>query len=164
MKKTFIFIILFSCLILLYTGCSKPESGEPIKPLNDIPINLTKRIEFSNLTITSSEKELGRSKMVTDTQDMQNIAKYLKTISCIESNQKEKEKEADFSISLIDNTEFAKSYIYQIGVSKKQIFIFKYKENETTKFIYKYTDTKVIEELRKLYNNMNYKEEFLMKK
>ena len=162
MKKRCIFIVLISCLILLYTGCAKPESNQTIKPFNDIPIDLTKRIEFSNLTITSSEKELGRSKMVTASQDIQNIAKYLKTISCIESNQKE--KEPDFTISLIDNTELAKNYIYQIDVSKKQIYVYKYRDNETTKFVYKYTDTKVIEELNKLYNKMNYKEEFLMKK
>ncbi|MGH4120357.1 hypothetical protein [Clostridium sp.] len=162
MKKRCIFIVIISCIILLYTGCAKPDSTQTIKPFKDIPIDLTKRIEFSNLTITSSEKELGRSKMVTDSRDIQNIAKYLKTISCIESNQKE--KESDFTISLIDNTEMAKNYIYQIDVSEKQIYVFNYKDNETTKFAYKYTDTKVIEELRNLYNNMNYKEEFLMKK
>ena len=164
MKKRSIFIVLISCLILLYTGCAKPESKQPINPFNDIPIDLTKRIEFSNFTITSSKKESGRSKMVTDSQDIQNIAKYVKTISCIEINEKEKEKEPDFCISLIDNTEMAKSYIYTIGVSKKRIYVYKFRGNETTKFVYKYTDTKVIEELRKLYNKMNYKEELLMKR
>lgn len=164
MKKKCIFLVLITFVILLYTGCSKLESKQTINPFNDIPIDLTKRIEFSDFTITSSEKESGRCKMVTDSQNMQNIAKYLKTISCIESNEKEKEKEPDFCISLIDNTEMAKSYIYSIGVSKKQIYVYKFIGNETTKFAYKYTDTKVIEELRKLYNKMNYKEELLMKK
>lgn len=155
-------IVLVSCLMLLFSGCTNPEVKQTIKPFEDIPIESTKRIEFHNLTVTSSEKESGRSKMVTNTQDMQDIAKYLKTISCTESNQKD--KHPDFTISLIDNTEKAKSYIYSIGVSKNQIYIYKYKENETSKSVYKYTDTKVIEELRKLYNSMNYKEELLMRK
>ena len=155
-------IVLVSCLMLLFSGCTKPEVNQTIKPFEDIPIESTKRIEFYNLTVTSSEKESGRSKMVTNTQDMQDIAKYLKTISCIESNQKD--KDPDFTISLIDNTEKAKSYIYSIGVSKNQIYVYKYKGNETNKSVYKYTDSKVIEELRKLYNSMNYKEELLMKK
>lgn len=100
--------------------------------------------------------------MITDPQDIQDIANYLTTISCTESNQKD--KEPDFAISFIDNTEKQKSYIYSIGVSKNQIYVYKYRGKETTKFVYKYSDSKVIEELRKLYNAMNYKEEFLMKK
>lgn len=148
--------------MLLFSGCTKPEVKQTIKPFEDIPIESTKRVEFSNFTVTSSEKESGRSKIVTNTQDMQDIAKYLKTISCTESSQKY--KDPDFTISLIDNTEKAKNYICSIGVSKNQIYIYKYKGNETNRFVYKYTDTKVIEELRKLYNSMNYKEELLMKK
>lgn len=148
--------------MLLFTGCTKSEVKQRIKPFDDIPINSTKRIEFSNLTITSSENELGRSKMVTNTQDIQSIGEYLKTISCIESS--EKEKDPDFTISLINNTETEKSYIYSIGVSENQIYVYKYCGKETNKFAYKYTDQKVIEELKKLYNEMNYKEELLMKK
>lgn len=162
MKLKLNIIVLVSCLILLFSGCTKPEVKQTIKPFEDIPMESTKRIELNNFTITSSEKESGRSKMVNNTQDMQDILKYLKTINCIESNQRI--KEPDFTISLIDNTEKAKSYIYSIGVSKNQIYIYKYKGNETNKSVYKYTDAKVIEELRKLYNSMNYKEELLMKK
>jgi hypothetical protein len=135
LKKKCIFIVLISYLILLFTGCSKPESKQTIKPFVDIPVGLTKRIEFSNLTITSSKKESGRSKMVTNPQDIQDIAKYLTTISCTESNQKD--KEPDFTISLIDNTEKQKHYIYSIGASKNQIYIYKYSSKETTKFFYK---------------------------
>lgn len=155
-------IVLVSCLMLLFSGCTKPDVKQTIKPFEDIPIDATKRIEFSNFTVTSSEKESGRSKMINNKQDMQSIANYLKTITCIESNQKD--KDPDFAISLIDNTEKAKSYIYSVGVSNNEIYIYKYKGNETTKLVYKYTDTKVIEELKKLYNSMNYKEELLMKK
>lgn len=155
-------IVLVSCLIFLFGGCAKPEVKQTIKPFEDIPIESAKRIEFNNFTVTSSEKESGRSKIVTNTQDMQDIAKYLKTISCIEIYQND--KDPDFTISLIDNTEQTKSYIYSIGISKNQIYIYKYKGNETNKFVYKYTDTKVIDELRKLYNSMNYEEELLMKK
>lgn len=148
--------------MLLFNGCTKAEVKPVIKPFEDIPIDATKRIEFSNFTVTSSEKESGRSKMVTSKQDMQDMANFLKTISCIESNQKD--KAPNFTISLIDNIEKAKSYIYSIGISKNQIYVYKYRDNETTKFVYKYTDTKVIEELGKLYNSMNYEEELLRKK
>jgi PBP1b-binding outer membrane lipoprotein LpoB len=108
LKKKCILIISISFLILLYTGCSKPDGKQTLKPFNDIPVDLTKRIEFSNLTITSSEKESGRSKMITDPQNIQDIAQYLTTISGTESNQKN--KEPDFAISFIDNTENQKSY------------------------------------------------------
>lgn len=148
--------------MLLFSGCAKPEIKQKVKPFEDIPIDAAKRIEFSNFTITSTKNESGRSKMVINTQDMQDIANYLKTISCTESN--EKDKVADFTISLIDNTEKAKNYIYSIGVSKNQIYVYKYKDNKTTKFVYKYADTKVMGELKKLYNSMNYTEEFLYKK
>lgn len=67
-----------------------------INPFADIPINSVERIEFSDLIITSSTKELGRSKMIIKELDIQNIGEYLKTISCVESNRKE--KEPDFEI------------------------------------------------------------------
>jgi hypothetical protein len=69
LKNKRIFIALMSCLILQFTGCTKPEIKQMVKPFEDIPIDLAKRIEFSNLTITSNEKD------------------------------------SDFSISLINNTE-----------------------------------------------------------
>jgi hypothetical protein len=148
--------------MLLFSGCTKPEIKQKVKPFEDIPIDAAKRIEFSNFTITSTENESGRSKMVINTQDIREIANYLKTINCTESN--EKDKAPDFTISLIDNTEKAKNYIYSVGVSKNQIYVYKYKGNKTTKFVYKYADTKVMGELKKLYNSMNYKEEFFYKK
>jgi hypothetical protein len=147
---------------LLCTGCTIIGAKQEIKPFDGIPINSTKRIEFSNLTITSSEKESGRSKMITNTQDIQDIGEYLKTISCIESNQRD--IGPDFTISLIDNTEKEKSYIYSIGISKNLIYIYKYSSKQTNKFVYKHTGSKVIGELRELYNKMNYKEEILVKK
>ena len=95
LKKKCILIVLISCLILLYAGCAKPEYQQTIKPFADIPVDLTKRIEFSNRTITSSKKELARSKMVTKPQDIQDITQYLTTISCTESNQKDRESDFD---------------------------------------------------------------------
>lgn len=162
MKKRYIFaFIIFSFLILLI-GCVKSENKKILDPLNDIPIDSTKRIEFSNLTITSDEKEIGRSKMVTDEIDIKIISEYLKTINCVSSTQEE--KDPDFQISLIDNVEKEKSYIYSIGISNKQIYIYKYSDKDSIFSVYEYSDTEVIEELRKLYNDMNYKEELLMKK
>lgn len=165
LRKKYILTIIISLLTLLLIGCNKSENVKIISPFNDIPIISAKRIEFSNLTVTSKEKELGRSKMVTDEYDIQKIEEYLKTITCTESSNKE--KKADFQISLIDNIEKEKNYIYSIGVSKNQIYVYKYSEYsnpDTVKFIYENIDSKVIEELRSLYDDMNYKEELLMKK
>ena len=162
MKLKLIIVVFVSYLILLFSGCTKPEVKHTVKPFEDIPIESTKRIEFSDFTVTSSQKELGRSKMVTNAQDIQEVLKYLKTIDCIESNRKP--KDSDFSIAFIDNTENAKSYIYSIGISKNQIFIYKHKEKEPNEFVYKYSDIEVIEEISKLYNSLNYEEELLMKK
>lgn len=133
-----------------------------MKPFEDIPVDITERIEFSNLTITSSSKELGRSKIVTNKQDIEEIAKYLKTISCIESNNKD--RDPDFMISLFDNTKMDNGYIYLMGASKNQIFLYKYNSKESTRFVYKNIDTKVMKDLSNLYAEMNYKEELLMRK
>lgn len=73
-------------------------------------------------------------------------------------------KKSIWIILLIDNTEKEKNYIYSIGISKNQIYVYKYSNEDTNKFVYNYTNKKVIEELSKLYNDMDYKEEFLMKK
>lgn len=148
--------------LMLLIGCSKSENKKILNPLNDIPIDSTKRIEFSNLTITSDEKEIGRSKMVTDKIDIKIISEYLKTINCVSSTREE--KDPDFKISLIDTVEKEKSYIYSIGVSNNQIYIYKYSDKDTIFSVYEYSDMEVIEELKKLYNDMNYQEEFLMKK
>ncbi|WP_066890272.1 hypothetical protein [Clostridium nigeriense] len=164
MKKYILTITIFF-LILSLISCTKSENVKSISPFNDIPISSTKRIEFSNFTVTSKEKELGRSKMVTDEYDIQNIIKTLQTITCIESNNKE--IKPDFQISLIDNIEKEKNYIYSIGVSKNQIYVYKYSEYsnpDTIKFVYENIDSSIIEELKSLYDDMNYKEELLMKK
>lgn len=49
-------------------------------------------------------------------------------------------------------------------MSKNQINLYKYGEDEITKLVYKCNDSKVMEELSKLYNSMNYAEELLMRK
>ena len=155
MKKYILTITIFF-LILSLISCTKSENVKSISPFNNIPISSTKRIEFSNFTVTSKEKELGRSKMVTGEYDIQNIIKTLQTITCIESNNKE--IKPDFQISLIDNIEKEKNYIYSIGVSKNQIYLYKYSNPDTIKFVYEDIDSKIIEELRSLYDDMNYKE------
>lgn len=70
MKNNFIFKLAISILFLILIGCNKLEKNEVVNPFNDVSLNLTKRIEFSNLTIISDEKELGRSKIVTDESDI----------------------------------------------------------------------------------------------
>jgi len=162
LKKRFIFAITIFSLVFILIGCNKVEDKQVVNPFNDLPIDLTKRIEFSNLTITSDEKELGRSKIVTDEIDIKNIGEFLKPINCVSSNKKE--KDPDFQISLLDNIEKEKSYIYSIGFSKNQIFIYKYINKESNLSVYEYKDRKVIEDLKKLYNDMNYEEELLMRK
>ena len=89
MKNRFIFKVVVSILLLILTGCNNSENNKVVNPFNDIPINSTKRIEFSNLKITSAEKELGRMKTLTDESDIKSIGEYLKTIECISSNKKE---------------------------------------------------------------------------
>ena len=89
MKKRFISIFIISLLMFILIGCGKSESNEIVNPFNDIPIGETKRIEFHNLTITSDQKELGRSKMVTNEIDIKTIGEYLKPIECISSNKKQ---------------------------------------------------------------------------
>ncbi|MCI6691627.1 MAG: hypothetical protein MR510_03920 [Clostridium sp.] len=162
MKKRFISIIMTSLLMLILSGCVNPESNEVINPFNDIQISETKRIEFRNLTITSNQKEVGRSKMITNEIDIKTIEEYLKPINAVSSNKKQ--KNPDFVISLIDNMDKEKSYISSIGISKNQIYIYKYINEETELYIYKYTDENVIKDLKELYNKMNYEEELLMKK
>ena len=66
--KSIIFV-LFSFALLLVTGCSKPINKETLKPFSDIQVSSTKRVEFDNMTITSAQKESGRSKMVINSDD-----------------------------------------------------------------------------------------------
>ncbi|MDV4150441.1 hypothetical protein R0131_06295 [Clostridium sp. AL.422] len=162
MKKRVIFNVVIYFSLILLIGCVKSENNQITNPFNDIPIDSTKRIEFSNLIITSDEKELGRSKIVTDEIDIKTIGEYLKPINCISSNKKE--KDPDFQISLIDNMDKEKNYLYSIGFSKNQIYIYDYTDENTNISVYEYTDTEVIEDLEKLYNDMDYEEELLMKK
>lgn len=162
LRKEYILPLIISFLILSLIGCTKSENVKNISPFNDIPISSTKRIEFSNLTITSEEKELGRSKMVTDEDDIQKIGEYLKTITCTESN--DKNIKPDFEISLLKSSENEKIYLYTIGVSYNGIYVYKYSDTDTVKLVYKDIDIRIINELKSLYDDMNYKEELLMKK
>ncbi|MDY2631057.1 MULTISPECIES: hypothetical protein [unclassified Clostridium] len=100
--------------------------------------------------------------MITNEIDIKTIEEYLKPINAVSSNKKQ--KNPDFVISLIDNMDKEKSYISSIGISKNQIYIYKYINEETELYIYKYTDENVIKDLKELYNKMNYEEELLMKK
>ncbi|GFP75378.1 hypothetical protein [Clostridium fungisolvens] len=159
--KSFIFV-LFSLAMLLVTGCSKPINKETLKPFSDIQVSSTKRVEFDNMTITSAQKESGRSKMVIRSDDITKIAEYLKTIDCVSVNQKE--KKADFIIGFMDNEEQSNNSIRSIVFSKNQIYVYKNSGTETTELCYTPVDNKVVEKLKSLYSSMNYEEELLMKK
>ena len=162
LRKEYFLAIIIPLLILSLIGCTKSENVKVISPFKDIPISSTKRIEFSNLTVTSKEKELGRSKMVTDEDDIKKIGEYLKSITCTESNNKN--FKPDFVISLLKSSENEKIYLYEIGVSNNQIYVYNYSNTDTVNFIYKNIDSRITQELKSLYNDMNYEEEFLMKK
>ena len=155
LKNRFILLVFSACLILLFTSCGKQEIKETVKPFEDISIDLVKSADFSNYTLRSEEKELGRTKTITEKRDVEEIVKYIKTISCTESTRKI--KDADFEIRLIDNKG---SYIYSIGVSKNQIFM--YGGINSITFVYDYSDTKVIKELARIYKEMNYREIFII--
>ncbi|GFZ34590.1 hypothetical protein CSC2_51160 [Clostridium zeae] len=162
MRIKSVLFALLSFTLLLITSCSKPEDKETIKPFSNIQVSTTKRVEFENMTITSVKKESGRSKMVTNSEDITKIADYLKTIDCVSVNQKW--KKADFIISFIDNEDNSKNYINSIGFSKNQIYLYKNTGTETSELSFTPVDKKVVEELKNLYSSMNYEEELLMKK
>ena len=151
-------LVISACLILLLPGCAKQEIKQTIKPFENIPINSAESIEFSNYTIRSENKELGRIKIVTKKQDMEKIVTYIKTLSCTKSTREI--KDGDYSIRLSDGKG---DFIYSLQVSKNQIYINGDDTNPITS-LYDYKDAKIISELMKVYNEMNYKEVFIMRK
>lgn len=165
LKKLNFLIIFLTFTTLLLIGCTKSQNEMVINPFNDISMDSVKKIEFRNFDVSSNKNEIGRSKIVIDESDIEKLGEYLKSIKATESN--EKAKEAVLSIGLIDNTEKDKHFISSIIFCKNQIIIYKYNKennNETVESVYKNTDSEIIKELSDMYNDMNYKEEFLYKK
>jgi len=158
LKKRYTLLLISAWLILLLTACAKQEIKQMVTPFENIPIASAKSIEFSNYTIRSEHKELGRIKTVTKKQDMENIIKYIKTLSCTESTQEA--DDGDYSIRLRDDTG---KYIYSIQVSKNQLCLYERGTN-TAISIYDYKDPKLINELETVYKEINYKEVLMMRK
>ncbi|WP_298844409.1 hypothetical protein [Clostridium sp.] len=158
MKKRYTLLVISVWLIFLVTACAKQEIKQMVTPFGNIPIASAKSIEFSNYTIRSENKELGRTKTVTKKQDMENIVKYIKTLSCTVSTQEA--NDGDYDIRLRDDTG---KYIYSTQVSKNQICLYE-RGTDTATSMYDYKDTKLINELEILYKKLNYKEVFIMRK
>lgn len=158
MKKRYTLLVISAWLILLLTACAKQEIKQMVTPFENIPIASGKSIEFSNYTIRSENKELGRTKTVTKKQDMENIVKYIKTLSCTESTQEVNDD--DYDIRLRDDTG---KYIYSIQVSKNQLCVYE-RGTDTAISMYDYKDTKLINELERVYKEINYKEVLIMRK
>ncbi|MBW9170456.1 hypothetical protein K2F43_04455 [Clostridium estertheticum] len=158
MKKRYTLIVISVWLIFLLTACAKQESKQMVTSFENIPIASAKSIEFSNYTIRSENKELGRTKTVTKKQDMESIVKYIKTLSCTKGTKET--NGGDYSIRLRDVTG---KYIYSIQVSKNQICLYE-RGTDTTISIYDYKDTKLINELERVYKDINYKEVFIVRK
>ena len=157
MEKRYKLLLISAWLILLLTACAKQEIKQMVTPLENIPIASAKSIEFTNYTIRE-HRELGRIKTVTKQQDMEAIIKYIKTLSCTESTQ-----EADdgyYSICLRDDTG---KNIYSIQVSKNQLILYERGTN-TAISVYNYKDPKLINELERVYKELNYKEVLMMRK
>lgn len=158
LKKSYILVVISALLILLITGCAKQEIKETVKPFENIPIASAKSVDFSNYTIRSEKKELGRIKTITGKQDMENIVKYIKTLICTKSNQKV--KDFDYEIRLYDGLG---SDMYSIQISKNQIFM--YNDGKDTDIsVYEYKDPKLVSELARVYKEINYKEVLIMRK
>ena len=119
MKKRYTLIVISVWLIFLLTACAKQESKQMVTPFENIPIASAKSIEFSNYTIRSENKELGRIKTVTKKEDMKSIVKYFKNLSCTESTQEA--NDGAYSIRLRDETG---KYIYSFQVSKNQLCLY----------------------------------------
>ncbi|MBX4268128.1 hypothetical protein [Clostridium estertheticum] len=158
MRKGYRLIVISVWLIFLLTACAKQESKQMVTPFGNIPMASAKSIEFSNYTIRSENKELGRTKTVTKKQDMESIVKYIKTLGCTKSTQKA--NGGDYSIRLRDGTG---KYIYSIQVSKNQLCLYE-RGTDTAIAVYDYKDTKLINELERAYKDINYKEVFMMRK
>jgi len=84
--------------------------------------------------------------------------KYIKTLSCTESTQEA--SDGDYSIRLRDDNG---KYIYSIQVSKNQLCIYERGTN-TAISVYDYKDPKLINELERVYKEINYKEVLMMRK
>lgn len=158
MKKKYALLVISAWLILLLTACAKQEIKQMVTPFENIPIASAKSIEFTNYTIKSKNREVGRIKTVTKKQDMEDIVKYIKTLSCTESTQEA--SDGDYSIRLRDDNG---KYIYSIQVSKNQLCIYERGTN-TAISVYDYKDPKLINELERVYKEMNYKEVLMMRK
>ncbi|MBX4259243.1 hypothetical protein KTC96_16195 [Clostridium estertheticum] len=158
MKKRYTLIVISVWLIFLLTACAKQESKQMVTPFENIPISAARSIEFSNYTIRSENKELGRIKTVTKKQDMENIVKYIKNLSCTKSTQKS--NDGDYSIRLRDDKG---KYIYSIQVSKNQLCLYE-RGTDTAISVYNYKYPKLINELEKEYKELNYKEVLMMRK
>lgn len=158
MKNKYILLLISFCLILLFTGCTKQDNRPIIKPFESISIDLAKSVDFSNYKLQSEKKELGRTKTITEKNDMESIVSYIKTINCMESNRKM--KDVDYEIRLKDDMG---SYIFSIAVSKNQIYTYDGGVNSTI-LIYDYKDATVIKELARVYKEMNYSEELIFRK
>jgi hypothetical protein len=155
-------ITVITCLLLFCIGCTKNQEKPTVKPFENISSDLVKRVEFDNLRLASGEKEIARSKLITKSQDIQTMMKYIKSLSCIQSS--EKDKAPDFVIALISNTEESKEYLYSINIYKNIIYVYKFSGTNTIKAVYKCTDPKLIDDLKNLYSSMSYKEEPVMQK
>lgn len=151
-------LLISACLILLFTGCAKQNNKPILNPFESIPIGSAKSVDFSNYALQSENKELGRTKVVTEKKDMESILSYIKTIDCTESSQKI--KGADYEIRIKNNIG---SYIYSVGVSKNQIYMYEGGVNSSP-LIYDYNDAEVVKELAKAYKEMNYNEEPIYRK
>ncbi|MBU3218280.1 hypothetical protein LL033_15320 [Clostridium estertheticum] len=158
MKKRYTLIVISAWLVFLLAACAKQESKQMVTPFENIPISAAKSIEFSNYTIRSENKELGRTKTVTKKQDMESIVKYIKNLSCKKGTQET--NGGDYSIRLRDGTG---KYIYSIQVSKNQICLYE-RGTDTAISVYDYKDTKLINEMERVYKDINYKEIFIIKK
>ena len=129
-----------------------------VKPFENIPIASAKSVDFSNYTIRSENKELGRIKTVTEIQDMENIVKYIKTLSCTESTREV--KDADYEIRLSDGKS---GYMYSIQISKNLIYVYGAGTDPTIS-VHEYKDKRLIKELVRIYKEINYEEVLIMKK
>ena len=89
---------------------------------------------------------------------MKNIVKYIKNLSCTESTQEA--NDGDYIIRLKDDTG---KYIYSIQVSKNQLCLLE-RGTDTTVSVFDYKDSKFINELERVYKELNYKEVLMMRK
>jgi len=164
LKKRYTLLLISAWLILLFTACAKQEIKQKVTPFENIPIASAKSIEFTNYTIRSEHRELGRIKTVTKQQDMEAIIKYIKTLSCTESIGEI--KNADYEISLRDGKDGIDGEIYTIILSKNRICVYSYGTDKDHPDIsmYDYKNPKLINELETVYKEINYKEVLMMRK